>query len=106
MNDELITLNEIQNEGNRIYFYKDEILGVWTTWGYSSYNLAHMVGIKYVASFSEKMQMPCACITEGCFREIINNNIQFTEYKDGSYSLTIEKSINPNLYRDWVMSLK
>ena len=50
MNDELITLNEVFNSGQSIYFYQDEISNVWATWGYSAYfgRLLHSCGMRSV----------------------------------------------------------
>lgn len=105
-NDELITLNEVLNNGNRIYFYEDEVLGVWRAWGYSAYHLAHMTEIDCVTSFSERMQMPYTCITAVDFRALYNKNMKSIECKDGIYSLETDKCINPDLYKDWVTNLK
>ena len=42
MNEELITMNEVLNDGSSIYFYQQESTGIWVTYGYSAYLLAHM----------------------------------------------------------------
>ena len=56
MNDELITLNEVLNSGQSIYFYQDEMSNVWATWGYSAYLLSRMNGVKCLTSFSGYLQ--------------------------------------------------
>ena len=106
MNDELITLNEVLNSGQSIYFYQDEISNVWATWGYSAYHLVHMEGIKCVTSFSEKMQMPCACITAADFKGIVKDNMSTIECKDGFYLLPAKEKVDANAYQNWVASLK
>lgn len=58
MNDELITLNEVLNNGQSIYFYQDEISNVWATWGYSAYLLSRMKGVKCLQVF----QTRCKCL--------------------------------------------
>ena len=104
--DELITLNEVLNNGQSIYFYQDEISNVWATWGYSAYHLVHMEGIKCVTSFSEKMQMPCACITAADFKGIVKDNMSTIECKNGFYLLSAKEKVDANAYQNWVASLK
>ena len=106
INDELITLNEVFNNGQSIYFYQDEISNVWATWGYSAYHLVHMEGIKCVTSFSEKMQMPCACITADDFKGRVKDNMSTIECKNGFYLLTAKEKVDANAYQNWVASLK
>lgn len=106
INDELITLNEVLNNGQSIYFYQDEISNIWATWGYSAYHLVHMEGIKCVTSFSEKMQMPCACITATDFKGIVKDNMSTIECKDGFYLLSAKEKVDTKAYQNWVASLK
>ena len=106
MNDELITLNEVLNSGQSIYFYQDEISNVWATWGYSAYLLSRMNGVKCLTSFSDKMQMPCACITAADFKGIVKDNMSTIECKNGLYLLSAKEKVDANAYQNWVASLK
>lgn len=106
MNYELITLNEVVNSGQSIYFYRDEISNVWTTWGYSAYLLSHMDEVNCLTSFSDKMQMPCACITATDFEIIIRDNMGTIENKNGIYILLTNEKVDANAYQNWVTSLK
>ena len=106
MNDELITLNEVLNGGQSIYFYQDEISNVWATWGYSAYLLSRMNGVKCLTSFSDKMQMPCACITAADFERIVKDNMSTIENKNGIYILLTNEKVDANAYQNWVTSLK
>ena len=106
MNYELITLNEVVNSGQSIYFYRDEISNVWTTWGYSAYLLSHMDGVNCLTSFSDKMQMPCACITAADFERIGKDNMSTIENKNGIYILLTNEKVDANAYQNWVTSLK
>lgn len=106
MNYELITLNEVVNSGQSIYFYRDEISNVWTTWGYSAYLLSHMDGVKCLTSFSDKMQMPCAYIAATDFERIVKDNMSTIENKNGFYLLPAKEKVDANAYQNWVASLK
>ena len=37
MNEELITMIEVLNDGSSTYFYQQESTGIWVTYGYSAY---------------------------------------------------------------------
>lgn len=106
MNNELITLNEVLNNGQSIYFYQDEISNVWATWGYSAYLLSHIDGVNCLTSFSDKMQMPCACITAVDFNGIVKDNMSTIECKDGFYLLPAKEKVDATAYQNWVASLK
>ena len=106
MNDELITLNEVLNSSQSIYFYQDEISNVWATWGYSAYLLSRMKGVKCLTSFSDKMQMPWACITAADFKGIVKDNMSTIVCKDGFYLMPAKEKVDANAYQNWVASLK
>ena len=106
MNTDLITLNEVLNNGSSIYFYQQESTGIWVTYGYSAYQLAHMQNIKSLSSFSEHMQMPCACITAADFKGIVKENMSTIECKDGFYLLPAKEEVDVNAYQNWIASLK
>ena len=106
MNTDLITLNEVLNNGDSIYFYQDEISNVWATWGYSAYLLSRMNGVKCLTSFSDKMQMPCACITATDFKGIVKENMSTIACNDGFYHLPAKEKVDANAYQNWVTSLK
>lgn len=58
MNTELITANEIFNNGKFIHLYYCNTVGAWLAFGYSAYGLKNSKGCLF--SFSNEMQMPCA----------------------------------------------
>lgn len=106
MNEELIALNEVLNDGTKIFFYPEETAEAWAAWGYSAYRLSLMAGGKCLTSFSDRMQMPCARITDAGLRAIVRDNRRTIEYKDGIYILPADKAVDANVYRNWVASLK
>lgn len=106
MNKDLVTINEVVNDGSCIFFYQEEISGVWVTYGYSAYLLSQMSGIGILSSFSEQMQMPCVCITNADFRGIVKNNMTIMECRDGYFYLPTTSKVEENLYRQWTNSLK
>ena len=99
-------MNEVFNDGNAIFFYPHEETGIWVTYGYSAYKLAHMDNVNCLSSYSIDMQMPYACITVSDFKVIVKNNMSTIECKDGFYLLLTKEKVDANAYQDWVASLK
>ena len=106
MNTDLITLNEVFNNGENVYFYHEPMIGSWVTYGYSAFLLSQMNGISSIAGFSEKMQMPCVCITEAAFREIVKENMSTIECRDGYYLFSTTMQVDTEAYQRWCTSLK
>lgn len=106
MNLDLITLNEVLNDGSKIFFYQEEITDAWVAWGYSAYLLSQMNGVKNLTSFSDKMQMPCVCISNADFKGIVRDNMATIECKDGFYMLPTQMQVDDDEYQKWVASLK
>lgn len=106
MNQDLVTLNEVLNNGTSIYFYQEEKTEAWVAYGYSAYLLSQRKELKHLAGFSEHMQMPWACITKVDFRNIVRDNTKTIECKDGFYVLPTETKVDEEAYQNWVVSLK
>lgn len=106
MNRDLITLNEVLNNGSSIFFYQEEMSGAWVTYGYSAYLLSQMEGIQYISSFHEQMQMPCVCITNTVFVGIVRENSKAIECRDGYYLLPTIATVDEMAYQQWTAHLK
>ena len=106
MNLDLVTLNEVLNDGSSIFFYQEETTDAWVAWGYSAYLLSQMSGVNKLSSFSDKMQMPCVCISQADFKGIVRNHMATMECKDGYYLLRTTSQVDEDAYQEWVTSLK
>ena len=106
MNLDLVTLNEVLNDGSTIYFYQEETTDAWVAWGYSAYLLSQMPGVNTLTSFSDKMQMPCVSISNKDFKGIVRNHVATIECKDGYYRLRTTAQVEDDAYQEWVTSLK
>ena len=106
MNKDLVTLNEVLNNGGSIDLYQEKNTGLWVTYGYSAYLLFHQNGIQCLANFSAHIQMPCVCITEADFKKMVAENLQTIEANDGYYRLPTKSRVDADSYRIWVNSLK
>ena len=106
MNRDLITLNEVLNAGNSIFFYQEETTGAWVAYGYSAYLLAQTANCNFISSFSKVMQMPCTCVSEADFKKIVRVNMSTIECLDGFYYLPCPSSVDDINYQQWVQDLK
>ena len=106
MSADIITLNEVLNNGSDIYLYPEELTGCWVAFGYSAYLWSIMGDARYIANFSVKMQMSCVCIAEATFREFIKENVKDATCKDGYYRVSSASSVIFDAYQNWVASLK
>ncbi|MBO5015578.1 MAG: hypothetical protein J6C92_07180 [Bacteroidaceae bacterium] len=106
MNRDLITLNEVLNNGHSIYFYQEELTGMWMTYGNSAYLLSQTDGLHTLSGYSEKMQMPYVCITNADFRKIASEHAKLMECRNGVYHLTASLGVDTDGYQHWTESLK
>lgn len=105
MNDDLITLNEVLNDGSHIYLYPHEI-GAWISYGYSAFQLLRIVQPQPFVNFSNWMQMPSVAISQSEFKHLVKVNAEIIEVKDGYYLLPTTDTIDLELYHKWVETLK
>lgn len=104
MNIELITLNEVLNDGSQIFFYQEETTGIWVAWGYSAFLLHSMVGEKCLASYSELMQMPSTLISHSDFTRIVSSTLDATTNR--TCQLQTNLKVDAEEYQKWVEELK
>ena len=106
MNQELITLNEVFNTGNTIYFYNDEITATWVTFGYSAYLLSRFDNITCLATYSNPMQMPCVTLSEAEFKILhLAHRDSFTA-GDSGYLMSVATQVDETQYQAWVQGLR
>lgn len=103
-NKDLITLNEVQNDGKTIHLYFNTEIGLYVAYGFSAFFAAHIVDI--IASFSEDMQMPVALLKkpEVSDLRLSCNKIQHDYHK--YYHLELKQELGLDDYGRWVESVK
>lgn len=104
MNIELITLNEVLNDGSQIFFYQEETTGIWVAWGYSAFLLHRMIGKKCLTNYSELMQMPCTLISSFVFCSIVPNTLEAAANR--TRQLQTNLKVDAEEYQKWVEELK
>ncbi len=106
MDKELITTNEAHNDGRSTLIYPYRDAEMWIAYGYSAYNLAHLDGANCLSGFSTEIQLPYTCITNTDFKHLVATNMKIVEVKDGYYQLPMNSKVEPDVYRNWVSSIK
>lgn len=106
MNDEQMTINEVLNDGSKIYFYKEDYTGTWITYGYSAYLLAHFADVKCLESYSVHMQMPCVTLSETEFKKLLIANRDSFTAEDSGYLMSVDTPVDETQYQAWVQGLR
>ena len=60
MNTDIITLNEVENDGKTIHLYYNAAVGFYVAYGYSAFFVTHVAAP--ACSFSEELLMPVALL--------------------------------------------
>lgn len=104
MNKDLITLNEVMNDGKTIHLYFDPEIGLYVAYGFSAFFTAHVVDV--IASFSEELQMPVALLKKPVVDELrlscVKKQHDYHEY----YHLELKHVLPLDGYARWVDSVK
>lgn len=107
MDDHQIILNEVLNDGSRIYFYYDRNSDTHVVYGYSAFLLSSMKDLHYdKACFSTKLQMPCLSMSETDFRKISQDFPDFYGSDSDNCFWKTNSVVDENQYRIWVTELK
>ena len=97
--NEIITNNEVNNDGKSIHLYFNGLLGLYTVYGSSAYALSKKTNVK--VAYSESMQMPVVVINQEHLDELVKN-LKVEKQKNGYYCLVNEAGIDENEYIEWV----
>lgn len=101
--NEVITINEVNNDGKYIHLYFNGLVGLYTAYGYSAFNLSKEAVIN--AAYSENMQMPVVVINREHLEKIIKN-LTVEKQKNGYYCLVYDKDFDEKEYAAWAGKLR
>lgn len=96
--NELITINEVNNDGKSIYLYFNGLIGLYAAYGFSAYLLSKNTEVK--VSYSESMQMPVVVINSTHLDEI-KRKLKVKEQKQSFCCLVVDEPLNEDEYSDW-----
>lgn len=104
MDKELITKNEIENDGKTIHLYFNREVGLYMAFGFSAFFVSHIVDA--IIAFSEDMEMPVALLRKPDVTELrLSTTKQEHRYHE-YYRLGLKKGMALEDYVRWGQSTK
>lgn len=100
---EIITRNEVLNDGKSIHLYYNGLIGLYMGYGFSAFILSKITTV--AASYSEDMQMPVVVLNTAHVDEI-KKQLDVVKQGKGYYCLTVEEAIDENEYDEWASKLR
>lgn len=104
MDKELITKNEVENDGKTIHLYFNTEIGLYVAYGFSAFFAAHIVDV--IAAFSEDLQMPVALMRKPDVTELRLSTIKHIHDYHEYYKLSLKKALALDDYVRWANSVK
>lgn len=104
MDKDMITLQEVANDGQTIYLYYDAMAGVYTAFGLSAYYTT-MVTEPYM-SYSEEMQMPVALLRREHIL-LLRQSLKKVEHEQKkTYRFEMRTKVGDAGYQKWVKKIR
>ena len=101
--NEMITLNEVNNDGKSIYLYFNGLIGLYAAYGFSAYLLSKNTEVK--VSYSQSMQMPVVVINSTHLDEV-KKALKVKEQKQSFCCLAVDEPLKEDEYSDWAGKLR
>lgn len=104
MDKELITQNEVNNDGKTIHLYFDTEIGLYVAFGFSAFFASHIVNV--ITAFSEDLSMPVALMRKPDVTELrLSTNKHVHDYHE-YYRLELKNKMPLKDYVRWAKSTK
>lgn len=104
MNKDLITLNEVQNDGQTIHLYFNTEVGLYVAYGFSAFFASHIVNV--ITAFSEDLMMPVALMRKADVTELRMSTIKHEHDYHVYYRLELKNKMALDDYSRWAKSVK
>ena len=104
MDKELITLNEVENDGKTIHLYFNTEIGLYVAYGFSAFFASHIVNV--ITTFSEDLMMPVALMRKPDVSELRRSTIKHVHEYHVYYRLGLKKGMPLDDYVRWANSTK
>lgn len=96
--NEIITLNEVQNDGKSIHLYFNGLVGLYAAYGVSAFLLSRMT--ESSASYSVDMQMPVVVMNAAHY-EHLKQLAEVVKNERNYRCLRVKESIDETEYAAW-----
>ena len=102
MNKELITKNEVDNDGKTVHLYFNTEIGLYVAFGFSAFFAAHIVDV--ITAYSEDMHMPVALMRKSDVTELRLSTVKHQHDYHEYYHLELKQEIPLDDYQRWAAS--
>ena len=103
MDKELITQNEIDNDGKTIHLYFNTEIGLYVAYGFSAFFASHIINV--ISAFSEDFKMPVALLRKSDVTELRMSTDKHVHEYHVYYRLELKKEIPLDDYVRWAKSV-
>ena len=102
MDKDLITKNEVDNDGKTIHLYFNTEIGLYVAFGFSAFFAAHIVDV--ITAYSEDMHMPVALMRKSDVTELRLSTVKHQHDYHEYYNLELKQEIPLDDYQRWAAS--
>lgn len=104
MDKDLITINEVGNDGKTIHLYFNSEIGLYVAYGFSAFFVTHIVNV--ISAFSEDLQMPVALMRKPDVTELRKSTVKHRHDYHEYYRLELKRVLPLDGYTRWANSVK
>lgn len=101
---DVITANEVQNNGKTIHLYFNTEVGLYVAYGFSAFFASHIVNV--ITAFSEDMQMPVALMRKPDVKDLRMSTVKHQHDYHEYYQLELKNEIPLDDYTRWANSTR
>jgi hypothetical protein len=103
--NEIITMNEVTNNGRQVHLYYEPSKNEFQAYGYSAYIIAHAFP-SVMPSYAEDEQMPMVEVDDYLISRLKKKLDEIRYIENEYYLMEAEKPINENDYTCWVAKVR
>ena len=101
---DIITQNEVENDGKTIHLYFNTEIGLYVAFGFSAFFASHIVDV--ITAFSEDLEMPVALMRKPDVTELRLSTVKHVHEYHEYYRLELKKPLPLDDYVRWGRSTK
>lgn len=98
--DEVITRNEVMNDGKTVHLYFNKMYQEYVAYGISAYIIAHTIPTQF-PTYSDDMQMPMVAVDKNNISQLKKNLEVVSFNEDEYYQLKSKKELDEDDYERW-----
>ncbi len=104
INKDIITQNEVQNDGKTIHLYFNTEIGLYVAYGFSAFFVSHFVEV--ITAFSEDLQMPVVLLRKEDVNELCLSTNKHWKDNHDYCKMELKNEIPLDDYSRWAYTTK